>query len=174
MKKIILTALFAVASLSMLSLKAQTAPKPKPSPAAEVSAALSNGITISIKYSQPSLKGRTPGKDIEPMMGKIWRAGANDATVFETSKDIKVNGQPLPAGKYAFFTLQNEKGTTLIFNKTWKQWGAFQYKEADDALRISAKQTVAAESAEKLEYLISNKGLVVLKWGTINIEFTVE
>lgn len=174
MKKIILTALFAVASLSILSLKAQTAPKPKPSPSAEVSAALSNGTAISIKYSQPSLKGRTPGKDIEPMMGKIWRAGANDATVFETSKDIKVNGQPLPAGKYAFFTLQNEKGTTLIFNKTWKQWGAFQYKEADDALRISAKQTVAAESAEKLEYLISNKGLVVLKWGTINIEFTVE
>ena len=174
MKKIILTTLFAVASLSMLSLKAQTAPKPKPSPAAEVSAVLSNGTALSIKYSQPSLKGRTPGKDIEPMMGKIWRAGANDATVFETSKDIKVNGQPLAAGKYAFFTLQNEKGTTLIFNKTWKQWGAFQYKEADDALRISAKQTVAAESTEKLEYLISSKGLVVLKWGTINIEVTVE
>lgn len=174
MKKIILTTLFAVASLSMLSLKAQTAPKPKPSPAAEVSAVLSNGTALSIKYSQPSLKGRTPGKDIEPMMGKIWRAGANDATVFETSKDIKVNGQPLAAGKYAFFTLENEKGTTLIFNKTWKQWGAFQYKEADDALRIAAKQTVAAESTEKLEYLISSKGLVILKWGTINIEFTVE
>lgn len=174
MKKFIFITLFAAASLSMLSLNAQTAPKPKPSPAAEVSAVLSNGTTVSIKYSQPSLKGRTPGKDIEPMMGKIWRAGANDATVFETSKDIKVNGQPLPAGKYAFFTLQNEKGTTLIFNKTWKQWGAFQYKETEDALRITAKQTVASESAEKLEYLISNKGLVVLKWGTINIEFTVE
>lgn len=174
MKKFIFITLFAAASLSMLSLNAQTAPKPKPSPAAEVSAVLSNGTTVSIKYSQPSLKGRTPGKDIEPMMGKIWRAGANDATVFETSKDIKVNGQPLPAGKYAFFTLQNEKGTTLIFNKTWKQWGAFQYKETEDALRITAKQTVASESAEKLEYLIANKGLVVLKWGTINIEFTVE
>ena len=174
MKKTLLTFLFAIASLSILSLKAQTTPKPKPSPAAEVSAALANGTALSIKYSQPSLKGRTPGKDIEPMMGKIWRAGANDATVFETSKDVKVNGQPLPAGKYSFFTLQDEKVTTLIFNKTWKQWGAFQYKEADDALRIVAKQTVASDSSEKLEYTISNKGLVVLKWGTINIEFTVE
>lgn len=172
MKKITLT-LF-VAAFSMLMLNAQTAPKPKPSPAAEVSAVLANGTALSIKYSQPSLKGRTPGKDIEPMLGKIWRAGANDATVFETSKDIKVNGQSLPAGKYAFFTLQNEKGTTVIFNKTWKQWGAFQYKEADDALRIMVKQTVSTESSEKLEYTISNKGLVVLKWGTINIEFTVE
>lgn len=172
MKKIILSLL--VVSFSMLSSNAQTTPKPKPSPAAEVSAVLANGTSLSIKYSQPSLKGRTPGKDIEPMMGKIWRAGANDATVFETSKDIKVNGQSLPAGKYAFFTLQNEKGTTLIFNKTWKQWGAFQYKEADDVLRIMAKQTVSSDSSEKLEYTISNKGVVVLKWGTINIEFTVE
>jgi len=172
MKKII--SILFVAACSMLSVNAQTAPKPKPSPAAEVSAVLANGTALSIKYSQPSLKGRTPGKDIEPMMGKIWRAGANDATVFETSKDIKVNGQSLPAGKYAFFTLQNEKGTTVIFNKTWKQWGAFQYKEADDALRIMAKQTTSSDSSEKLEYTISNKGLVVLRWGTINIEFTVE
>ncbi|OYW81044.1 MAG: hypothetical protein B7Z27_02720 [Sphingobacteriia bacterium 32-37-4] len=92
MKKTILSFLFAFASLSMLTLNAQTTPKPKPSPAAEVSAVLTNGAALSIKYSQPSLKGRTPGKDIEPMMGKIWRAGANDATVFETSKDLKVNG----------------------------------------------------------------------------------
>lgn len=166
--------LFAIAALSFVTMSAQTAPKPKPSPAAEVSAELASGASISIKYSQPSLKGRTPGKEVEPMMGKIWRAGANDATVFETNKDIKVNGQSLAAGKYAFFTLENEKGTTLIFNKTWKQWGAFQYKEAEDALRVTAKQTVASVSSEKLVYTISNKGLVVLQWGNINIEFIVE
>ncbi len=165
---------FAISIFSFATMSAQTASKPKPSPSAEVSATLSSGATISIKFSQPSLKGRTPGKEIEPMMDKIWRAGANDATVFENSKDIKVNGQILPAGKYAFFTLQNDKGTTIIFNKTWKQWGAFQYKEADDALRIIAKQTVAAESSEKLEYSVSNKGLVALRWGTINIEFIIE
>lgn len=164
----------ASAVLSLSALSAQTAPKPKPSPSAEASAELSSGASISIKYSQPSLKGRTPGKEVEPMMGKIWRAGANDATVFETNKDIKVNGQSLPAGKYAFFTLQNDKGTTLIFNKTWKQWGAFQYKESDDALRVIAKQTTAEDSSEKLEYTVSTKGAVVLRWGTINIEFIVE
>lgn len=73
----------------MLSLHAQTAPKPKPSPAAEVSAVLANGTALSIKYSQPSLKGRTPGKDIEPMMGKVWRAGANDATVLKLVKTLR-------------------------------------------------------------------------------------
>lgn len=164
----------AIAAISTITMSAQTAPKPKPSPAAEASAILPSGASISIKYSQPSLKGRTPGKEIEPMMGKIWRAGANDATIFETDKDIKVSGQNLPAGKYAFFTLQNDKGTTLIFNKTWKQWGAFQYKEAEDALRVIVKQTVAAESSEQLVYTVSSKGLVGLQWGTINIEFIVE
>lgn len=164
----------ATAVIGFVSINAQTAPKPKPSPAAEAAAVLSNGTAISIKYSQPSLKGRTPGKEVEPMMGKVWRAGANDATVFDISKDVKINGQMLPAGKYAFFTLQNEEGTTIIFNKTWKQWGAFQYKQADDALRVKATQTVAAEASEKLEYTITNNGLVTLKWGTINIVFTVE
>ena len=171
MKKLLI---LATALIGFVSINAQTAPKPKPSPAAEAAAVLSNGTAISIKYSQPSLKGRTPGKEVEPMMGKVWRAGANDATVFEISKDVKINGQLLPAGKYAFFTLQNEEGTTIIFNKTWKQWGAFQYKQADDALRVKAKQTVAAEASEKLEYTIANNGLVTLKWGTINIVFTVE
>ena len=47
MKKIIVTLLAAVCSITLLN--AQTTPKPKPSPAAEVSAVLSNGTALSIK-----------------------------------------------------------------------------------------------------------------------------
>lgn len=162
------------ASLALISVFGIAQNSPKPSPATEVKTTLDNGAEISIKYGQPSLKGRTPGKEVEPMLNKIWRAGANDATVFETSKDIKINGNMLPAGKYSLFLLQKENGATVIFNKVWKQWGAFQYKEAEDALRVEAKLSTSAESAEKLIYTIDKNGTVQILWGNLNFGFTVE
>lgn len=162
------------ASLALISTLGYAQNGSKPSPATETKATLDNGTEISIKYGQPSLKGRTPGKDVEPMLNKIWRAGANDATVFEASKELKINGKSLPAGKYSLFILQKETGATIIFNKIWKQWGAFQYKETEDALRVDAKLTNNAESAEKLIYTISKNGMVQILWGNLNFGFTVE
>ena len=71
----------------------------RPSPPARVTQKISSGATIIIDYSQPSIKGRTIGKDLEPMEGKVWRTGANEATVFETDKDVTIDGQKIPAGK---------------------------------------------------------------------------
>ena len=59
------------------------------------------------------------GKEIEPKEGKIWRAGANEKTWIEFSKDVTIEGKPLAAGKYGFFTLKNGKDWTLIFSKKW-------------------------------------------------------
>jgi Protein of unknown function (DUF2911) len=146
----------------------------KPSPAANVSETISSGAVVTINYSQPSVKGRTIGKDLEPKDGKIWRAGANDATVFEVSKDVKVEGKDLPAGKYGFFILVNGEEWTMIFNKTWKQWGAFSYKDADDALRVNAKSGKANPFSEKLTYTISKGGKVSVLWGDKQADFMVK
>src|SRR5688572_31296284 len=89
---------------------------PPASPPAKVSETTEKGTTITINYSQPSVKGRTIGKDLEPMDGKVWRTGANKATVFEVNKDVKVEGQTLPAGMYSMFTLVNGNEWTFIFN----------------------------------------------------------
>src|SRR5215204_6256720 len=113
----------------------------RPSPPAVVKETINSGAVISIDYSQPSVKGRTIGKDLEPMEGKVWRAGANEATVFEVSKDVKVEDKALPAGKYGLFTLPNKEEWVIIFNKTPNQWGAYKYAEADDVLRIKVKPT---------------------------------
>ena len=146
---------------------------PPASPPAKASATTDNGATITINYSQPSVKGRTIGKDLEPMDGKIWRTGANKATVFEVSKDVKVEGQPLAAGKYGLFTLVNGDEVTIIINKTWDQWGAFGYKEADDALRVKVKGKKAGAFSEKMTFAIAKNGIVSLTWGDKLVEFTV-
>jgi hypothetical protein len=146
----------------------------RPSPPATASATTSNGVTINIDYSQPSVKGREIGKAVEPIKGKVWRTGANEATVFEVNKDVTINGKPLKAGKYGLFTLWNGDTWTVIFNKTWNQWGAFNYKEADDVLRVNVKNMPPATPSEKMTFTVDNSGKVSLAWGNIGFDFDVK
>src|SRR3954462_1126530 len=101
MKKIFSFALFSGILLIGLTAHAQNDSKPpedkskRPSPPATVSATTSKGVNIKIDYSQPALKSREIGKDVEPMKGKVWRTGANEATVFEINKDVTINGKTL-------------------------------------------------------------------------------
>jgi hypothetical protein len=165
--------LLAIVSSSLLLACGQEDKSKRPSPPALVKETIASGATVTIDYSQPSVKGRTIGKDLEPLPGKIWRTGANEATVFEISKAVKVEGEDLPAGKYALFTIANSDEWTIIFNKTWKQGGAFNYKEADDALRVKVKPGKAEQFAEKMTFIIDKNGTVSLLWGDIKVGFTV-
>ncbi|TAG32196.1 MAG: DUF2911 domain-containing protein [Sphingobacteriia bacterium] len=174
MKKIVSLVMVAALFCSLETACAQTDKSKRPSPPASATATLSSGSLITINYSQPSLKGRTIGKDIEPKEGVIWRTGANEATVFETSKDILVNGKALPAGKYGFFSINKGKEWTLIFNKKWDQWGAMSYQISDDALRITATAIEINKPVEKLTYAIDNNGNITLTWGTLQVPFSVK
>jgi hypothetical protein len=180
MKKILSLALFSGILLLMgVSAHAQNDSKPpedkskRPSPPATASATTSNGVDIKIDYSQPSVKGREIGKDVEPMKGKVWRTGANEATVFEVSQDVKINGKSLPAGKYGLFSLWNGDTWTIIFNKTWNQWGAFNYKDADDVLRVDVPNVKPASASEKMTFTVGKDGKVALAWGNVGFNFTV-
>lgn len=165
--------LLAVACTTMLFACGQDDKSKRPSPPALAKETIASGAIVTIDYSQPSVKGRTIGKDLEPMAGKVWRTGANEATVFEVSQAVKVEGKDLPAGKYALFTIANEGEWTIIFNKTWKQGGAFNYKEADDALRVKVKPGKAEQFAEKMTFIVDKNGTVSLLWGDIKVNFKV-
>ncbi len=178
MKKFFSTALlFAFALTTFTSMAQDNQDKSKrPSPPATATATTNNGATIMINYSQPSLKGRTIGKDVEPMQGKVWRAGANEATTFEVNKDVTVNGQKLPAGKYALFMKDNGNDWTVIFNKVWNTWGAFDYEKnkGEDALQVNVPVSKPSSSTEKLTYTVDKSGKVTLMWGDKQVSFTVK
>jgi hypothetical protein len=163
-----------ISSLLLLSLQtvAQRDKSNRPSPPATVSQKV-GGATITIAYSQPSVKGRTIGVDLEPMADKVWRAGANEATVFETDKDIRVGGQVLPKGKYGFFILADKDTWTFIFNKTWDQWGAFTYKEADDVLRVK-RDIKPGTFSEKLTYKLDAEGNMNISWGDKDVHVLIQ
>jgi hypothetical protein len=157
------------------SIKAQQDKSKRPSPPAKVSETLSSGATISIDYSQPSLKGRSIGTTVEPTKDKVWRMGANEATVFETDKDVTINGQKLPAGKYSLFGLWSDSGYTLIFNKAYQIWGTqYDQNKDKDALRVAANVKSGDTTRETLIYTIDKSGLVNLLWGNMIVSFNVE
>jgi hypothetical protein len=119
----------------------------RPSPPAQASATIASGATVTISYSQPSVKGRTIGNEIAPY-DKVWRTGANEATVFEVSKDVTI--------------------------ETWEQWGSGKYKEADDALRVNVTPAKAANFSERMTFNVGKDGKVELVWGDVSVPFTVQ
>lgn len=144
----------------------------KPKSSAETATGMINGATITVNYGSPSVRGRKIWGELVPF-DAVWRAGANDATTFETNKDIMIEGSKLPAGKYSFFVIPNEKECVLIFNTEAKQWGAYKYNEKKDQIRVKVNPKTASSSIEKLVYTI-NSNDVVLSWDNWNIGFKVK
>ncbi|GAB2531351.1 DUF2911 domain-containing protein [Spirosoma aerophilum] len=169
----VITLTLAGVLISLISL-AQGGQTNRPSPPAIASGKVKEA-TISIHYGSPSVKGRdvwAATGAIAPY-GKIWRSGANEATTFETDKAISVEGKTLPAGKYGFFTIPDEKEWTVIFNKVSSQWGAFKYDPAQDVLRVTAKPKKSAQMNERLVYDVTGKG-IVLRWENIELPIAID
>jgi hypothetical protein len=172
MKKLLLLTLITGLLFTAANVSAQ-AKKPRPSPADTVKATTSNGVDISVAYSQPSIKGRTIGKEIAPYDGKPWRTGANEETAITVSKDVKVNGNALPAGKYSIWTIPGEKEWTVIINKNTTNWGT-QYDEKSDVFRFKVKPAKAPAFTEVMKFSIDKSGKVSFAWGDVMVGFMVK
>lgn len=133
----------------------------KASPAKKAEGTLGDA-KITISYSSPAVKGRVIWGDLVPM-GQVWRAGADDATTFTTSKDISIQGQKLAAGTYSFFIIPGETESTMIFNKVAKQWGAYTYNAKEDALRVSVPSQQTSTLEERLVYEVKPDGFEI-RW----------
>lgn len=172
MKAMIKSATMVLAAMTIsVNAFAQDTEKPA-SPAATATGKIKDA-TITIVYSSPSVKGRTIWGDLEAY-DKVWRAGANEATTFTTDKDITVQGKKLPAGKYSFFLIPKESGTwTAVFNKEAKQWGAYEYKEAQDVLRVDVKTKALQTKQEALVYKVNSNGFT-MDWDKISVPVEIK
>lgn len=129
-----------------------------------------DGVDVTLEFGRPKVKKREIWGELVPW-GQVWRTGADEATTITFSDDVTIEGEELPAGTYALFTIPTEDSWTIIFNKTAKQWGAFGYKEADDALRVEVEPK-AAEHVEEMNFEIDGSQ-VVLRWAEMAVPFEV-
>ena len=169
--------LFLMICFVMLSSQsfAQNNKKVRVSPKAAVIQTV--GFTeVKIDYNRPGVKERIIWGGLVPY-NKVWRAGANEATKFTFSTDVQINGKTLKAGSYSFFAIPTKEKWTLIFNKVADQWGAFEYNEAEDALRFEITPEEGSVQ-EWLAYTIAktskNSADVKLEWEKLKVPFTIE
>ena len=182
-------AIFILMFLLLVSFttQAQQNKKPRKSLKAGVSQTIGIGTDISIVYSRPGVKGRKIWGGLVPYgLAKgdneshnkpfPWRGGANEATTFEVSKDVMIDGHKLPAGIYSMHFIPSEKDWTVIFNKDAKQWGSFNYDKSKDALRITVTP-VKAPFTEWLTYGFDNLAgtscTAYLQWEKLRVPFKV-
>lgn len=142
----------------------------RPSPPKEASGQIA-GADILINYSSPAVKGRKIWGGLEAY-GAVWRTGANEATTIEFSKAVTIEGKTLAAGKYALFSIPNEDKWVIIFNTDTEQWGATNYDESKDALRVEVKPKNLDQQVERMEFEVAAEG-VALRWDKIEVSFKV-
>jgi hypothetical protein len=147
-------------------------PKPKASPLCMASF-LGDDVYLKVTYGQPSKNGREIFGALVPY-NKIWRTGANEATEFTTTKDIKFDKKTLKAGTYTLFSIPDEKKWTVIFNSTVGQWGAYKYEEskATNVLQVEVPVEIGEDEYEgfTIQFEQSKKGAdMVLLWDKTRI-----
>ncbi len=148
---------------------------PRESQRAEVAQVIGD-TRVSLVYHRPNTKAREVWGKLVPF-GEVWRTGANENATFETSRDVKINGQTLPAGKYGLHTIPNKDEWTIIFNKVNNEWGSFKYDAKQDQLRVTAKP-VKAEFQETMslgfENIKATTADVVMRWENLRVPFTID
>jgi len=141
------------------------------SPKAEANGVV-GGAKVEIVYCRPSADKRKIMGELVPF-GEVWRTGANAATTIEFDKPVKIEGNSIPAGKYALFTIPNENEWTIIFNKEFNQSGAYNYDQKKDILRVKVKPKKTATYIETFT-IVPEKDKVKLQWENTEVAFKVK
>jgi hypothetical protein len=139
--------------------------------------AVVGGATVWIDYGRPSKRGRVIFGSIVPW-GEVWRTGANAATQFNTSVDLKVGDTVIPAGMYTLWTIPTPTGAQLLFNQQTGQWGT-DHDPSKDAIRVDLRQEELAEGVERFTIAVvplGNAGEIRFDWDRTRwvLPFTVK
>ncbi|MGI8819814.1 MAG: DUF2911 domain-containing protein [Chthoniobacterales bacterium] len=169
MNKTIASLLLLPALLAATPLLAQEHQRVSPHETVEATIA---GNEMSVVYGRPYTKDPKSGEKrkiwgtLVPY-GKIWRMGADEATLFTTQQTIEMGGTTIPAGTYSLYLLPEENGDAkLIVNKQTGQWGT-KYEETQDLARISMKKETNTSAPDQFTIAITETdaaGSLKLMW----------
>ena len=126
------------------------------------------GLTdIEIVYSRPSAKGRTIFGGVVPF-DQVWRTGANASTKISFSTAVKLNGNSIPAGKYALYTIPGEKEWTVIISKDTAA-SIFTYSATNDLVRfkvtpVDLKETRLETFVIEFNHIRDESAIINLAW----------
>lgn len=149
---------------------------PQPSPFGKIMQTV--GITeVSVEYSRPGIKERRIFGGLVPY-GKVWRTGANASTKLKFSTDVKLEGNPVPAGEYSLYTVPGEKEWKIIINK--KLDSGQDHDESADLVTFKVKPKLIPLPVERFTIEIADmtdtSAKIILRWAQteVSIGMTVD
>lgn len=148
---------------------------PNPSPNATVSQEVGYE-KVSLSFGRPGVKGRTIWGELVPF-GEVWMGGANGSTTITFEEDVKINGNPLPAGSYGLHSIPSATEWTFIFSTDSSRFGIMKYSDETDALRITVKPEEAAHQewlTYKFEKQTDLSSSLSLHWKELRVGFVIE
>jgi hypothetical protein len=143
---------------------------PADSPQAEVSQRLGFG-EVTIEYSRPRVRGREIWGTLVPY-GEVWRTGADYPTFVTTTETLWIEGEALPAGRYAPYTIPGRERWTIVFSRDTELWGAFGYRAEDDALRVEVVSRTAPFTESftiELAEVRTATATLLLRWAELEV-----
>jgi len=136
-----------------------------------------DGTTITIEYYRPQARGRTNLIGGVVKFGSTWTPGANWATTIEVNKDVHIEGQALPKGKYSIWTIPQQDQWTVILSSAWKRF----HVQGPDPSAHEIRFTVKPQEAPELDVLTftfpdvaADSTTLLLRWGTTAVPLHIE
>jgi len=162
-------ALFSLAATLFFTSESQQLRTPAPSPTASVKQDF--GLSsIELSYSRPGVKGRKIFGDLVPY-GKVWRTGANGATIVTFGDDVTIGGKKVPAGKYGLLTIPGEEEWTIIISRQTDVTSPAAYKQEEDVVRVKSTPYKLPFSVESftigVDHITSNSCIIGIMWDDI-------
>ena len=127
-----------------------------------------DGTTITIEYSRPVARGRTPFPDVV-RYGRPWTPGANWATTIDVDKSVHLNGNELPKGKYGIWMIPGADEWTVTLTRDARRFHTQAPSSSDEQMRFTVKPTMAAHMETLAFYfpVVTRDGATLdLHWGT--------
>lgn len=138
----------------LIAADAQQVRTPQPSPTQTIKQDFGIG-NIELTYSRPGMRGRKVFGDLVPF-GKVWRTGANQATVLTFSDSVSIEGTKMAPGKYGLVTIPNKDQWTVIVTKQLDITSPAAYKQENDVVRVNVKPATTKETVETFTMQFSN------------------
>jgi hypothetical protein len=122
----------------------------------------SGGLTVSVTYSRPSVRGRLifgpeEQKALQPY-GKYWRLGANESTEITINRDATFNGTPIKAGTYRMYAIPGPDSFEIALNSELGKWGAFEPDYSKDVMRTKVPTQKTASPVEQYTISLAPEG----------------
>jgi hypothetical protein len=182
----LLAVALAAALVGVTALRAEIAPaRTRVSPHETISSRI-DGNRVTIVYGRPYSKDPKAG-NIRKIWGelvpfdRVWRLGADEATLLVTQEPIMLGGTEIPAGAYSLYLLPAADGSAkLLVSKQIGQWGADVYNEKNELARIDLKKDALDPALDQFAMSIEKNGdkggVIKLGWEKTqySVTFTVK